>query len=101
MTDLTTQVIDNLSSPSRIFRNTLTRAVVYPVLLLVLLVSIFLWQLGSVLQTNERVQHSNGVITQGSNVLKLLVDMETGLRGYLLTGDSRFLEPYQEAQSVF
>jgi PAS domain S-box-containing protein len=27
--------------------------------------------------------------------------METGLRGYLLTGDSRFLEPYQEAQSVF
>ncbi len=28
----------------------------------------------------------------------LMVDMETGLRGYLLTGDSRFLEPYAKAK---
>ncbi|QGP93980.1 Adaptive-response sensory-kinase SasA [Neomoorella glycerini] len=29
---------------------------------------------------------------------KLVVDMETGVRGYLLTGDRRYLEPYYEAR---
>jgi PAS domain S-box-containing protein len=33
--------------------------------------------------------------------LKLLVDMETGLRGYLLTNDNQFLDPYTQAQQVF
>jgi signal transduction histidine kinase/CheY-like chemotaxis protein len=32
------------------------------------------------------------------NLEKLLIDRETGQRGYLLTGDSRFLEPYETAK---
>lgn len=29
---------------------------------------------------------------------KSVIDMETGIRGYMLTGDARFLEPYTEAK---
>ena len=34
-----------------------------------------------------------------SNVLKDLTDMETGQRGYLLTGDDSYLQPYTEASA--
>lgn len=88
-------------SESAAFRRALIRAIIYPVVLLLILIAIFLWQLSNMSRTNERVEHSNAVIDQASNVLKLLVDMETGLRGYLLTSDSRFLEPYSEAEVVF
>ena len=30
---------------------------------------------------------------------RLVVDLETGVRGYLLTDDTRFLEPYQRGRS--
>jgi len=83
------------------FRSSIARALVYPLLLMALLILIFIWQLGSVLRTTERVEHSNVTITQASNVLKLLVDMETGLRGYLLNSDTTYLGPYQKAQEVF
>ncbi|MBI1281579.1 MAG: PAS domain S-box protein [Anaerolineaceae bacterium] len=86
---------------SVVFRRSIVRAFVYPLLLLALLIIIFIWQLGNVLRTNERVEHSNTVMTQESTILKLLVDMETGLRGYLLNGDALYLEPYQQAQSTF
>src|SRR5690349_19244045 len=33
-----------------------------------------------------------------SGVLKDLTDMETGQRGYLLTGDSAYLQPYTDAK---
>src|SRR5258708_35348966 len=33
-----------------------------------------------------------------SGVLKDLTDMETGQRGYLLTGDSTYLQPYTDAK---
>src|ERR1700751_3587963 len=33
-----------------------------------------------------------------SGVLKDLTDMETGQRGYLLTGDPAYLEPYTDAK---
>ena len=41
---------------------------------------------------------SDGVIAAAARAERLTVDLETGLRGYLLTGDVRFLEPTREAQ---
>jgi PAS domain S-box-containing protein len=42
--------------------------------------------------------HSSQVIIQAHLSEKLTIDLETGLRGYLLTGDSVFLEPYHTAR---
>lgn len=37
-------------------------------------------------------------VNASENLLSLIKDMETGQRGYLITGDSDFLEPYDEAK---
>ncbi|RIV19865.1 response regulator [Fibrisoma montanum] len=42
----------------------------------------------------ERVRHTYQVLNQAENIQKLLVDMETGRRGFRPTNDKQFLEPY-------
>jgi len=44
-------------------------------------------------------RHSREVISQAVNFMSALKDMETGQRGYLLTGDDTFLQPYLAQQS--
>src|SRR5579872_6386586 len=43
-------------------------------------------------------QHSREVITQILIARSNVQDIETGVRGYLLTGDDAFLEPYRQAR---
>ncbi|HEV7703653.1 MAG TPA: response regulator [Gemmatimonadaceae bacterium] len=45
------------------------------------------------------MEHSREVTTVASRVLELMVDRETGLRGYLLTHDAASLQPDVEARS--
>ncbi len=40
------------------------------------------------------IDHTNEVLTAADNVLIGLINMETGFRGYMTTGDDGFLEPY-------
>lgn len=44
------------------------------------------------------VAHSNEVMTKLEGVISALKDAETGQRGYLLTGENDFLEPYNGAK---
>ncbi|TLP57497.1 response regulator [Parasedimentitalea maritima] len=44
---------------------------------------------------------SHHVIELARGTLAAAVDMETGMRGYLLAGDVQFLEPYQTGRDVF
>ncbi len=44
------------------------------------------------------VDHTDSVLIELGNDLSTLQDAETGQRGYLLTGDTSFLEPYNGAQ---
>jgi len=47
---------------------------------------------------NERwVGHTHRVLTELEATLSTLKDAETGQRGYLLTGEERYLEPYHSA----
>lgn len=48
----------------------------------------------------EQRQHSFQVMLQLQNVAKLLVDAETGQRGFLLTGVEQYLEPYTKATNA-
>lgn len=48
---------------------------------------------------NDQVQRTHEVKEELSEILRLLVDAETGQRGYLITDDPAYLEPYQEATS--
>jgi signal transduction histidine kinase/CheY-like chemotaxis protein len=48
---------------------------------------------------NEDVRQSIEVRTATRDLVSILVDAETGVRGYLATGDERFLDPYNAALS--
>jgi len=47
------------------------------------------------------VSHNLEVKEQAQQVLTILVDSETGMRGYLLTADPHFLGPYESAMRSF
>jgi CheY-like chemotaxis protein len=46
---------------------------------------------------NQKVLHSHDVLIALDELLSTTQDAETGQRGYLLTGDSKYLEPYDRA----
>ncbi|MFD2569544.1 CHASE3 domain-containing protein [Spirosoma soli] len=45
----------------------------------------------------NRVRHTYEVTSALENILSLMKDVETGSRGFVIAGDSAFLEPYQIA----
>ena len=49
------------------------------------------------LEANRRVTHTHEVIEDLEHVLSVLKDAETGQRGFVLTGEERYLEPYNAA----
>lgn len=51
------------------------------------------------IENNDRVSHTHKVLQNLGDVLSLLKDAETGQRGYTITGEEPFLEPYQAAIS--
>src|SRR5437016_1876809 len=52
-------------------------------------------------QAFNRVAHTYAVIDLTQDAFKNLVNMETGYRGFLLTGDGAFLEPYVSGRLAF
>lgn len=55
----------------------------------------------SLTTTNERVDHTHVVIATANQIVAAGVDMETGMRGYLLAGKEEFLDPYTGGQKKF
>ncbi len=49
----------------------------------------------------ETVYLSNPVTADVHDLIKLIVDMETGQRGFIITGKEAFLEPYNKANEEF
>lgn len=47
------------------------------------------------------ITHTNMVIIEAKELLVYALDMETGMRGYLLTGNDDFLEPYKDGHKNF
>ncbi|ALL04141.1 histidine kinase [Pedobacter sp. PACM 27299] len=52
----------------------------------------------SLIRSADLVHHSNEVITGLEEIISTLKDAETGQRGYLLTGERVFLDPYDGAK---
>ena len=49
------------------------------------------------LRVTQWVEHTDRVISQANANFRLVVDLETGMRGYLLSGNPTFLQPYERA----
>ena len=80
------------------FSRYLRRTILVPVILLVVLAGGFLWQLGRVVQAMRQIDSSDRVLADARLWMGLALDMETSLRGYLLTGNEQFLETYNKAK---
>ena len=79
------------------YRRLLVRLLALPIIALALLALITAYGFRQAQQSARRVDRADQVIAHANNLVKLMVDEETGLRGYLLTGDRLFLEPYLKA----
>jgi len=53
----------------------------------------------SLLNSADLVNHTNEVIRQLNEVQSAMVDAETGQRGFLLTSNEKFLDPYRDAKT--
>ena len=76
------------------FNRLLARSALLPLLLMGVLSMLLTWQIANLLHVFSWVEHTDAAIAQANLSQKLLLDMETGKRGYLLTNELRFLEPY-------
>ncbi len=57
------------------------------------------WNLRDVYAAGEAVEHSEAVKVTLQQVLMTAVDAETGQRGFIITGEDSYLEPYDRARS--
>jgi methyl-accepting chemotaxis protein len=67
-----------------------------PLLLLVVLASTVFFGLNKLHETERRVEHTHKVLADAHNILTSAINIETGMRGYLLSGLEVYLEPYEE-----
>jgi PAS domain S-box-containing protein len=77
------------------FKRHLRLVFIVPLLLAAVLAGVFGLETYYLANSMQEVEHSYQVQTRSRTLLKLLLDMETGLRGYLLTGEEHFLQPYR------
>ena len=82
------------------FRRTLLKVAMVPVGLMAAVAVLLVWQIAHLLSDSNLVAHSDLVLAQAYDVQKLTVDLETGVRGFLVTGDEVFLEPYTRSLGV-
>ncbi|WP_213803274.1 ATP-binding protein [Granulicella sp. dw_53] len=81
------------------FKQILLQVFFLPVLALLLLAAALYVDIRNANSTVGLIQQSDERIAQATMLTKLILDEETGLRGYQTTSDDRFLAPYTNAQT--
>ncbi len=72
------------------------------------LISIFLLVSGTSLYLFSELEradkwnlHTHNVLDNSASLIGSIVDQETGVRGFLVSGDKKFLEPYHAGRKTF
>lgn len=81
----------------REFQRVLKQAFFVPLLALVALAGVLLWQVRDAQQAQRWLDHSDRVSTRVAELERLIIDQETALRGFELTGDQTMLTPFKAA----
>jgi PAS domain S-box-containing protein len=81
------------------FKRALRQVLILPVVALLLLAGVLIWQIRGASSTVDLIEQTDQRITLANLIERLIVDQETGLRGYQVTSDPRFLQPYNEAEA--
>ena len=83
----------------RQFNGILRQVFLLPVVALLVTAGALYWQIRGANATVDLIQDSDARITQATLISRLMVDEESGLRGYETTADTRFLQPYIDAEA--
>ncbi len=83
------------------FRRILNRNVGLPLGLGLVGALCFALLIGYLLNVIRWVEHTDQVLNRASEVYKLTLDLETGMRGFLLSGEEDYLAPYEQARGKF
>jgi PAS domain S-box-containing protein len=81
----------------RQYNRLLVRLLALPVASLTILALLLGLGLKDVQRSANAVDHSDRIIAHANHLIKLIIDEETGLRGFLLTKDRLFLQPFHDA----
>ena len=79
------------------FRRVLARNVAVPLGVGVLSSLVFVAMIVYLVNVLTWVEHSERVIGDANQISKMSAEMETGMRGYIITKDEAFLAPYKSA----
>jgi len=79
------------------FERLLSRNLKWPLLGGLIGALVFVGLIVFLLSAIGRVEQTDRVVRAASELQRRSIDMETGLRGFLITGEESFLEPYQGA----
>ena len=93
----TIKVARSVESDNRDLSRRLLVAILAPVALLVVLGVVLGAQILRMADDAHWLDHSDNVLAQINLARKQIIDEETGLRAFIITGDRVFLEPYQTA----
>ena len=80
------------------FNNILRQVFLLPVVALLVVAAALYVQIRNANVTVDQIQDADARISQATLVSKLIVDEESGLRGYETTRDPQFLQPFSEAE---
>ncbi len=84
----------------RSFQKLLRRTVLIPVVLLLLLTATLVVEILGLTTSFGWVDHTDEVIASARQLMRYMLDMESGLRGFYLTGDHTFLDAYSTAKQA-
>ncbi|MFT6071925.1 MAG: methyl-accepting chemotaxis protein [Dasania sp.] len=72
-----------------------------PLILLIVLGGTAYYNVNKLAYTSKWVNHTYKVLQKADAIIAAAVDMETGMRGFLLAGKEEFLDPYKSGQQAF
>ena len=82
------------------FDHILRKVVIVPVVALLAGAGALLWQISQANQTVAAIETSDQRIALTLNIEQLVIDQETGLRGFEITHDPRLLQQYYDSQKA-
>ncbi len=93
-------IVRNEQAESAELSRRLRIALVTPIMLLVVMGAVLGFQVLRMSDDASWVDHTDEVIATATAAQKQIIDQETGLRGFLVTEDRTFLEPFEKANPL-
>jgi PAS domain S-box-containing protein len=67
-----------------------------PAFCLLITLGAWVWSRESLLNVRRRIEHSDKIIQESADLLSGMINAETGVRGYAITQNPDFLDPYRK-----